>query len=186
VPIKTFLCPSDPNGTQGLLNDNRPWTNVATNQVFTAKSNYPGNAGDNATGYPQAGIFDQDSNVKITDITDGSSNTLLVGERDSLGNRYAALVCGETRTGTIHTTSRAVVAWTEFQMMTGKGGTTGTPDQAFGSQHPGGANFCLCDGSVRFISQNVAWADTSAGNVQPLTFNMLGMKADGLVVPGDY
>jgi prepilin-type processing-associated H-X9-DG protein len=47
---------------------------------------------------------------------------------------------------------------------------------AYGSGHPGGANFALADGSVRFIRESIS----------PVTFLYLGMRADGQVIPGDF
>jgi prepilin-type N-terminal cleavage/methylation domain-containing protein/prepilin-type processing-associated H-X9-DG protein len=177
LPIKTYLCPSDPGGTLGDLNDNRKFTQVVKGQsIAIARSNYPGNGG-NAGGTPTDGIFGVDSHVKITDITDGTSNTLLVGERDSLQGRYAALWAGQSAEAQIVGTE-ALWGLTEYRMMDGYNGTTNVPEAAFGSAHSLGANFLLCDGSVRFISNNVDWGSTVAGN-PPLTFNNLGSKADG-------
>ncbi|HEY4262730.1 MAG TPA: H-X9-DG-CTERM domain-containing protein [Schlesneria sp.] len=45
----------------------------------------------------------------------------------------------------------------------------------FGSQHIGGCHFAFCDGSVRFISQNI---DIN-------TYQRLGNRADGQIV-GDF
>ena len=47
---------------------------------------------------------------------------------------------------------------------------------AFGSAHDGGANFCMTDGSVRFIATSI-----------PLqTLQYLATKAGGEVIPDDY
>ena len=46
---------------------------------------------------------------------------------------------------------------------------------AFGSLHPGGANFAMADGSVRFIKQTIA---------QP-TYHALGTRAGGEVISAD-
>src|SRR6185295_14511950 len=45
--LKMFLCPSDPDGTQGQLNDNRPFTKAVAGQtVYIARSNYVGSNGN--------------------------------------------------------------------------------------------------------------------------------------------
>ena len=49
------------------------------------------------------------------------------------------------------------------------------PDERFGSFHPGGCQFVLCDGSVRLISNTV--------DIDTLT--RLVVRNDGLVV-GDF
>ena len=42
-------------------------------------------------------------------------------------------------------------------------------DTAIGSYHPGGANFSMCDGSVRMLSDDIEYA----------TYQRLGARADG-------
>ena len=47
---------------------------------------------------------------------------------------------------------------------------------AYGSFHSGGANFCLADGSVRFLRDSTDW----------VILQSLTTRAGGEVVPGDY
>jgi prepilin-type N-terminal cleavage/methylation domain-containing protein len=176
TPLKVFLCPSDVGGP---LNDNRKFLSVLPGQsIAIAKSNYPGNGG-NAGG---TGIFAADSKIGIKDITDGTSYTLAVGERASTNARFAALWGGQSAEAGI-VGGAALWGFTLFRMMDGVAVTIApVPEQAFSSLHPGGANHLLCDGSVRFISQNVEWAPYG----QPLgTYNKLGDRGDGLP-PGDF
>jgi prepilin-type processing-associated H-X9-DG protein len=109
--------------------------------------------------------------ANFAQATDGTSNTILVGEQPHYRGTDGQI-------GWVHRT------WTEMFAM---GSTVWTINanlnlsgpgyyrQFFGSYHPGGANFVLTDGSVRFISSNV--------NV--VTFNYLGTRSGGEVI-GDY
>jgi prepilin-type N-terminal cleavage/methylation domain-containing protein/prepilin-type processing-associated H-X9-DG protein len=185
-----FICPADPAGTLGDLNDNRKFTAMVPGQsIAIAKSNYIANGG-NAGGNPTDGIFGKLSHVKILDITDGTSNTLLVGERDSKGGRWAGLWAGESLNSADNTYVQDVetplYGLTEYQMFTGYNGTSNFPTRAYGSQHngQGGANFALADGSVRFIVSTVPWGSTVSGKAAQ-TFNFLGTKNGGEVV-GEY
>ena len=198
VPIKTYFCPSDPPGTQGPnLNDNRffsggpDWT-APNPPVYTTKSNYVGCAGNNnSTGDPNGnGILGDNTATRITDITDGTSNTILVGERASknagLYKSYAGLVWGIYNNDKNNPSSdQAVLGWTDYQMQSGETGTgLQLPQNSFGSTHPGGAMFLLADGSVHFLASNIAFGDTQA-NATPQTYNALGGMQDGLV-PGSW
>jgi len=46
----------------------------------------------------------------------------------------------------------------------------------FGSLHPGGAQFCFADGSVRFLSENI----------DPEIYENLGHRADGAMMGGNF
>ncbi len=188
TPVSTFLCPSDLPGTLGDLNDNRKFLKAVSGQsIAIAKSNYIGNGG-NVGGSPPDGIFGIASRVKMTDIADGTTFTLLVGERDrgsaaTNDGRFAGLWAGESNEAAIVGT-QAIFSLTKFRMFTGENGTLFNPEQAYGSQHNGkaGANFALCDGSVRWIPNTIPWGNTATAAT---TFNNLGSRIDGFPV-GDY
>ena len=102
------------------------------------------------------GIFGGNMKSKFKDITDGSSKTLMVGERDGglqdgLSNRPAAYWPGAIRARWVNSTLANARNNSVF-LING----TGNTNYGTGSLHPGGgAYFAFGDGSVRFISENV-------------------------------
>jgi prepilin-type processing-associated H-X9-DG protein len=115
------------------------------------------------------GIFFQDSKIRLEDVTDGTSNSFLFGERFHYDPEFDRLTypsfpypIGKWGTWTAafavsggslidHMLSTPVLI--NYQMP--PSGSTGEINDrlcAFGSGHPGGANFAFADGSVRFLS----------------------------------
>lgn len=205
TPLPAFICPSDP---EAGVNRNRPFLAKSGGGLCNgmalpqdtqfAKSNYMGCNGND----DNDGVFDSGSNrrVGLRDITDGTSNTILVGERGS--KRYvkqtvpqgpwAGVWAGQELTCTGVTNVWCLVGKTEYQMNSGKhrdpsGSTTATdqPLIAFGSHHTGGAQFLLADGSSRFISENIEWNDDPTGTKDFGIYHNLGSIQDGRVI-GEY
>jgi type II secretory pathway pseudopilin PulG len=89
TPVKIYTCPSDPR-----LIENGPAAGSG-NAGFTSYLGVAGSddslwgPGNSQWWGPSSGIFDVSSlGHKITDITDGTSNTLMVGERPPAGDEY--------------------------------------------------------------------------------------------------
>ena len=125
--------------------------------------NYPGSNGDPAgdvraprqTNHrPPKGIFFTLSTIKLRDILDGASNTVLVGEREErcgagswIGNRNPD---GNGTHGNDYCLARMRPPLND-PINTGSNNCT----DGFSSQHEGGAHFLLGDGAVRFVSENI-------------------------------
>ena len=140
------------------------------------------------------GIFGECSNgaaVAIQGITDGTSNTLLAGENSPNMNGQLAWANGD---GTYATTVIPLNWMTKYK--DGQVEPNGDvcdinalyiPDRsvrcwrnqiyiyAFKSFHPGGANFAMADGSVKFVKQSIS----------ARTYNSLGSRAGGEIISAD-
>lgn len=119
------------------------------------------------------GVMYQNSNTKMTRISDGTSNTVILGECifDPVVDKRAALWAGMTgRRGNSIWISDCMW-WIDEESAV----INGPAPQAFSSQHPGGAMFAFGDSSTRFFREG--------GDVDVLRF--LGGREDGTIInPG--
>jgi prepilin-type N-terminal cleavage/methylation domain-containing protein/prepilin-type processing-associated H-X9-DG protein len=160
--MKYLICPSDP-----VMPD--PAQGVYQAAYMFGLSSYGGNAGSAYIIPPGGGSpdykgtrhtikvngpFYTNSSIQLTDITDGTANTLFFGERTRLNLQAGS--------------SFEVVggwAWANYQAFEDNTMNTSVPMEgvashtmdAFGSLHTGGqgANFAFADGSVKFLNKDI-------------------------------
>jgi prepilin-type N-terminal cleavage/methylation domain-containing protein/prepilin-type processing-associated H-X9-DG protein len=160
--IKILICPSDKL-------DGLPLPNVSTfvsggTTFYFGMNSYGANAGTRSwfvSSMTTDGVFYINSKVKLTDVRDGTSSTLLFGERYHFDPAYTAIntlggwAWANFNAGQDYLLSTPVPV--NFTLAPGT--QTGAPNFpeddrvcAFGSGHTNGANFAFADGSVRFLS----------------------------------
>ncbi|XZE20599.1 DUF1559 domain-containing protein [Pirellulaceae bacterium SH449] len=133
---------------------------------------------------PFNGMFHRNMGVRHAQITDGTSNTIGIGERASMftPNGWAGVIpTGQTvfspriaasRGQVVGQTARPAITMATVHVRTGgPNAPTGSPG-GFWSPHTGGCLFLLMDGSTHSISTNV----------DMVTFRALAGRNDGFVV----
>lgn len=184
TPVKLFICPSDTGPRLVDLTDSgaTSWTAPNTYAYPPPSSpltvlgqasvcSYAGCLG--TLGYeeqPFTGVFHRNSRVRIADITDGTSNTVGLGERTSrfaesswvgpvwqqemVYARTAPRYNGTQPSFQCRATPTAVLVHVRITSL-----QPNHPDNSpgsFFSSHHGGAQFLNMDGSCRFISASVS------------------------------
>ncbi|MGD9853520.1 MAG: DUF1559 domain-containing protein [Planctomycetaceae bacterium] len=181
INMPVYMCPSDPKSeTQWADEVFDPWGGPAS----VALSNYMGVQGSerlipdadlcgmfangSSTRPKGDGVFgDVNYSAKIRDITDGTSNTIHVGERPT-EDYWGWWPVG---------TGNDMLGLADFVLDCSEGlhaGKQGDPAHLlhFWSNHPGGAHFLMGDGSVHFLSYSINHP----------TFLALGSRNGGEVV----
>ncbi|MBX6314324.1 MAG: DUF1559 domain-containing protein [Isosphaeraceae bacterium] len=170
VVLNVLLCPSDVNGGRGSDN--------------IARNNYVGCHHDREApiAADNNGVFFLNSFLRYDDLKDGSSNTIFLGEKIWDPNDLGWM------SGT-----RATLRNVGTPILGGFGGRFGPPSLGaeededptvgevpdpvggFGSRHPGGANFAMGDGSVRFLKTSMSRR----------VLRLLANRADGEMISQD-
>ena len=174
--VPAFLCPSDPAGAKASANG------ISGNYLLSGGGRAWGNqnTATDSTGGEPTGVFYPQSRVRLGDIVDGTSTTLISSEiilvpdgpavvaGCSGGTRDSAVGC----TGTMSTWARCscpcvrrtpcLLTWSD-----GRASITFVPCNSCSysngvvtprSYHPGGVNAGLADGSVQFVADGVETA----------------------------
>ncbi len=162
TPISTFRCPSDPD-TKPTTTKQFQWdpTPIAQNNYKGVMGNHrmggagTGEYGDCHSTIGCNGLFYRNvyrEPIRFVTITDGLSNTLMVGEDIPTQNVHSSLYY-----------SNGDYAPCNWPINTPVADPADWP-RAFGfrSYHTGGANFALADGSVRFVAQSIDFANYRA------------------------
>jgi prepilin-type processing-associated H-X9-DG protein len=141
--------------------------------------------------------------TRIPDITDGTSNTLMVGERANPPSgtpfvHIGAVWAARWATNNSYAFEAGFMNVSMNPAAITASGTccnnTGVNDpndirSATNSLHSGGAQFAFCDGSVKFIRQTIAYYPANLAHddaTKDFLFNNLYQPRDGRVLVGDY
>jgi prepilin-type N-terminal cleavage/methylation domain-containing protein/prepilin-type processing-associated H-X9-DG protein len=180
--LSVFLCPSStPDGPVGVTGDEAQKVVLVDDM---AAGQYIASAGQGEVEElpgSNNGVLFRNSRIAFRDVTDGLSQTLLVGERSR--NLADATWVGAVASGHVCTNPRWPVrdcATSNVMVMANTGpcpdepwvnvpNHKGSKADDYWSLHPGGCNFLLGDGSVRFIKESV----------NPKVFSALASRAGG-------
>lgn len=186
----TFVCPSDFRGKEFWIDPTNSNNRVAITSYLACNGR---NAFKELNG--QDGMIYVNSKVKIGDVHDGTSNTIIIGERPPAANvewgwQWAGYGGSPTQNNGFGTTDvvLGVHEFLGFQLNPlnhdfFRPGTIDDPMNEeryhFWSHHPGGAQWAFVDGSTHFLRYSVdAQTDTWNGDA-PTVLEALSTRSGG-------
>jgi prepilin-type N-terminal cleavage/methylation domain-containing protein/prepilin-type processing-associated H-X9-DG protein len=195
--IKFLRCPSDPRQDPIRPAD---FVNPAGLSGTLGRSNYVGCYGNTPflgespavltthlviDGVSGKGLFFRNSRTRIADVTDGTSNTIAVGEKSAKNTlaSWAGVIPGATwasandqaNYGGIPTNLPAAMVLGHACRQHPPSAAAGVAED-FSAAHPAGVNFLFLDGSVHVVKTSV--------NMQ--TYPFTATVADGLAIQPDF
>ena len=194
---KVIRCPADALSPDGVYQDFAPGENASYPQgILYGLTSYGANMGANTSSV--GGAVENTIRIQQTSVTDGTSQTILFGERSTNEPLWRTMyVSDPSRQNFAYRSS-----WPQGLNFNGRralveinwrlpGSLDAVPPpqsgavwqdlfdkrvSAYGSEHPGGANLAFCDGSVRFIPNSLSI----------VTLIALSTRAAGDIVAEDY
>jgi prepilin-type processing-associated H-X9-DG protein len=181
--VKPFLCPADAVPQSVAVGPRAANGQLASTTCTLAPANYVGNYGTGEPGVDGDGIFFRNSTVRIGDITDGTSSTLIVGERSFRYSEatWVGAVTGANQGATPNSPLPVLPENASNFILAHTGEMWDGPSRPyemnhFSSPHTRGVNFVFADGHVRFLS----------GSTDYTTFKALSTRKSGETISGDH
>lgn len=190
ISVSSYICPSEARGAATYVDPGNGNEAAVTSYLgVSGRDSYSESGG-------QDGMLFCNSDVTFGSLTDGSSNTLLIGERTASSNLLfgwqwagaganglgeADVVLGVHERIAVPRGSDPNAAETDFY----RHGRIDDPQNLerfhFWSSHPGGGMWALADGSTQFYSYSIDRGNNGSTGFDPTLLEMLSTRDGGEV-----